>query len=175
MSKCEPAASHVPLLRRRENTSGNSPVTDLASNDLRCNTGKNIHLPGVESCLPALQLATDLKPSTITGATGSGVETTSVAAGSTVSFTLDIAVYHQGPVMWYLGKVPSGQTADSWDGSGTNWFKIAEVGPDFSTGTGGAATWPLARKKSPPPSLPPSLPHSLPALCLCNIRAHWRW
>lgn len=57
-----------------------------------------------------------------------------------VTFTLDIAVYHQGPIIWYLGKVPSGSTASSWDGSGANWVKIAQVGPTFS---GGSATWPM--------------------------------
>jgi len=112
----------------RENTSGNSPVTDLASNDLRCNVG----------------------------ATGDGVETATVSAGDTVEFTLDTAVYHQGPVMWYLGMVPSGETADTWDGSGANWFKFYEIGPDFSAGGGGSATWPEAISYSA--TLPSALP-----------------
>lgn len=55
----------------RANTNYNSPVTDLASKDLRCNVG---------------------------GASGASTSTVSVAAGSSVTFTADIAVYHQGPV-----------------------------------------------------------------------------
>ena len=54
----------------RKNTNMNSPVTDLTSNDLRCNVG----------------------------ATGSGTATVSVKAGSSFSFTSDVAVYHQGPL-----------------------------------------------------------------------------
>ncbi|KAK0451192.1 glycosyl hydrolase family 61-domain-containing protein [Desarmillaria tabescens] len=56
-------------------------------------------------------------------------ETVSVAAGSTIGFILDNTIYHQGPAAIYLGKAPS--TAASWDGSGANWFKIAEWGATF--------------------------------------------
>ncbi|RXW21819.1 hypothetical protein EST38_g4041 [Candolleomyces aberdarensis] len=59
-------------------------------------------------------------------------ETVDVAAGSTVSFKLDNTVYHPGPAAVYLGQVPTGQTAASWDGSGANWFKIAEWGAQFN-------------------------------------------
>lgn len=55
----------------RKNTNYNSPVTDLASPDLRCNVG---------------------------GGSSSGTTTVSVPAGSSVTFTSDTAVYHQGPV-----------------------------------------------------------------------------
>lgn len=53
----------------REHTNYNSPVTDLASNDLRCNVG----------------------------ASGSGTQTLSVQAGSSITFDTDTPVYHQGP------------------------------------------------------------------------------
>ena len=55
----------------RKNTNNNSPVTDLTSNDLRCNVG---------------------------GESGTGTQTVSVKAGSSFSFTADVAVYHQGPI-----------------------------------------------------------------------------
>ncbi|KAJ4375122.1 hypothetical protein N0V83_002206 [Neocucurbitaria cava] len=87
----------------------NSPVTSLSSNDLRCN---------------------------VNGATGGSTTTVSVAAGSTVSFTADQAVYHQGPVSFYMSKAG---TASTYDGSG-DWFKIKEIGPTF---TGGQAKWDL--------------------------------
>ncbi|KAF1967788.1 hypothetical protein BU23DRAFT_592484 [Bimuria novae-zelandiae CBS 107.79] len=95
----------------RQNTNYNSPVTDLASNDLRCNVG---------------------------GSSGASTTTVSVAAGSTVTFTSDTAVYHQGPVSFYLTKVASASAADG----STPWSKIKEIGPTFS---GGSATWNLAQ------------------------------
>ena len=95
----------------RENTDGNSPVTDLTSNDLRCNVG---------------------------GENGTDTQTVTVTAGSTHSFTADIAVYHQGPVSFYMSKAPS--TAAAYDGSG-NWFKIKDIGPTFATPCD--ATWDL--------------------------------
>jgi hypothetical protein len=48
--------------------------TDLASTDLRCNVG----------------------------ASGTGTETVSVTAGQSFTFTLDQAVYHQGPTSMYV-------------------------------------------------------------------------
>jgi hypothetical protein len=95
----------------RKNTNYNSPVTDLTSNDLRCNVG---------------------------GETSNGTETVSIAAGSSVAFTSDVAVYHDGPLSVYMAKAPS--TAAEFDGSGNVWFKILDIGPDFSSGT---AVWNL--------------------------------
>jgi hypothetical protein len=63
----------------------NSPVTVLTDNNLRCNTG---------------------------GSSGSATTTVSVAAGSSVSFTADQAVYHQGPISFYMTKVDSASAAD---------------------------------------------------------------
>lgn len=54
----------------RQNSNYNSPVTDLSSNDLRCNVG----------------------------AKGSATETLTVKAGDPFTFYTDVAVYHQGPV-----------------------------------------------------------------------------
>ena len=88
----------------RQNTNYNSPVTDLTSNDLRCNVG---------------------------GATGGSTTTATVAAGSTVTFKLDTPVYHQGPISFYMSKATS--TAASYDGSGA-WFKIKDIGPVFTNG-----------------------------------------
>ncbi|KAI8938788.1 hypothetical protein NX059_004651 [Plenodomus lindquistii] len=89
----------------------NSPVTVLTDPNLRCNVG---------------------------GATGGSTTTVSVAAGSTVSFTADQAVYHQGPVSFYMQKAAT--TAASSDGSG-DWFKIKEIGPTFANGQ---ATWDMS-------------------------------
>ncbi|RXW11731.1 hypothetical protein EST38_g14124, partial [Candolleomyces aberdarensis] len=48
------------------------------------------------------------------------------------SFRLDNTLYHPGPAAIYLGQVPGGQTATSWNGAGANWFKIAEWGAQFN-------------------------------------------
>ncbi|KAK4099403.1 carbohydrate-binding module family 1 protein [Parathielavia hyrcaniae] len=72
----------------RKNSNYNSPVTDLSSNDLRCNVG----------------------------ASGAGTETVTVQAGDSFTFTLDTPVYHQGPVSIYMSKAPG--KASDYDGSG---------------------------------------------------------
>ncbi|KAI8627609.1 endoglucanase II [Xylariaceae sp. FL1651] len=95
----------------RKNSNYNSPVTDLSSTDLRCNVG----------------------------ATGSGTDTIAMTAGESFTFTLDTAVYHQGPISIYMSKAPS--TAAAYDGSG-EWFKIKDFAPTFS---GGSATWDMAQ------------------------------
>ncbi|PPQ83164.1 hypothetical protein CVT25_005411 [Psilocybe cyanescens] len=61
---------------------------------------------------------------------GSASQTVSVSAGSTIGFKLDNTVYHQGPAAIYLGKAPG--SVANWDGSGANWFKIAEWGATFN-------------------------------------------
>ena len=98
----------------RRNTNYNSPVTDLNSPDLRCNVG---------------------------GASGANTGVVSVAAGSTVTFTSDVAVYHQGPVSFYMTKVNDATTADG----SAPWFKIKDIGPTFS---GGQARWDMSRAYS---------------------------
>lgn len=87
----------------RRNTNMNSPVTDL-NDDLRCNTG---------------------------GASGASTSTYTVAAGSTVGFQMDQAIFHSGPALAYLSKAPS--TAAAYNGSG-GWFKIWQQGPTFNNG-----------------------------------------
>lgn len=82
----------------------------MASNDLRCNVG---------------------------GATGTNTSTLEMNAGDPFTFTLDTAVYHQGPVSVYMSKAPS--TAAEYDGSG-DWFKIYDWGPTFN---GASASWTL--------------------------------
>ncbi|KAI0836222.1 glycoside hydrolase family 61 protein [Hypoxylon sp. FL0890] len=72
----------------RKNTNYNSPVTDLTSNDLRCNVG----------------------------AEGADTETVDVKAGESFTFTLDTPVYHQGPISIYMSKAPG--AASDYDASG---------------------------------------------------------
>jgi len=55
---------------------------------------------------------------------GSASTTLNIAAGGSITWRLDNTLYHSGPASIYLGKVPSGQTAATWNGSGANWFKV---------------------------------------------------
>jgi hypothetical protein len=65
------------------------------------------------------------------GTGASGIQT--VSAGSTVSFTIDPDIFHPGPLSFYMAKVPSGQTAATFTGDGSVWFKIWEEHPTFTT------------------------------------------
>ncbi|PQE23834.1 glycoside hydrolase family 61 protein [Rutstroemia sp. NJR-2017a BBW] len=105
----------------RKNTNYNSPVTDLTSNDLRCNVG---------------------------GESGAGTQTITVKAGDSFSFTADVAVYHQGATSIYMAKAPS--TAAAFDGSGKVWFKILDIGPTFSGGQASWDLWQTYTYTIPP-------------------------
>ncbi|KAI9902232.1 hypothetical protein N3K66_004049 [Trichothecium roseum] len=88
----------------RPNSNYNSPVTDLASNDLRCNEG---------------------------GITGTGTTVRDIKAGSDFTFHTDVAVYHQGPVSVFLSKATG--AVEDYEGDG-GWLKIADIGPTFGSG-----------------------------------------
>lgn len=59
-----------------------------------------------------------------------------------------------------MAKVPSGQTAATWDGSGKVWFKIYQ---DMPTTSGGQYTWPSNGNSSSSPFSPINLANK-PAL-----------
>jgi len=92
----------------------NGPVTDVTSPAFRCNVDGS------------------------SAAVGARTSTLNVAAGSTLGFTAKASISHPGPLLVYMAKVPSGQTAKTWDGSGDVWFKIFAQGPNF----GASLTWP---------------------------------
>lgn len=104
-------ASGTPYEFVRQNTNMNSPVLDLDSDDMRCNVG---------------------------GATGGSTQTLTLKAGDEFTFTLDQAVYHQGPVSLYMSKATG--AVGEYDGSG-DWFKIKDWAPDFSSGQ---AVWTMS-------------------------------
>lgn len=88
------------------------PVTNVASLDIRCNAN---------------------------GSSAFAPSTLSIAAGSTAGFSANPDIYHPGPLLVYMAKVPTGKTAANWDGSGAVWFKIYQEGPTFG---GQALSWP---------------------------------
>ncbi|KAI1302053.1 glycoside hydrolase family 61 protein [Xylaria venustula] len=121
----------------RHNTNMNSPVTDLSSKDLRCNVG----------C-----------------ATGGNTSTLALNAGDAFTFSLDQAVYHQGPVSLYMSKAPG--TADEYDGSG-DWFKIFDWGPKFVSGQ---AQWTMSASYSG--SIPKCVPNGEYLLRIQSLAIH---
>ncbi|KFY55231.1 hypothetical protein V497_07119 [Pseudogymnoascus sp. VKM F-4516 (FW-969)] len=104
-----------------------NPVQDVSSLDIRCN---------------------------VDGSTNTA-STLDVTAGSKIGFSATPDIYHPGPVLAYLAKVPSGQTAATWDGSGSVWFKIYEDGP---TGLGTQLAWPSDAATSVSFTIPSATP-----------------
>lgn len=88
------------------------PVTDVTSLDIRCN---------------------------VDGTTNLAPDTLSVAAGQNLGFTVNPDIYHPGPLLAYMAKVPSGSTAGTWDGDGTVWFKVYQDEPTVGAS---ALEWP---------------------------------
>ncbi|KAF2007432.1 lytic polysaccharide monooxygenase [Amniculicola lignicola CBS 123094] len=114
-------------VRKTTNYQSNGPVTDVSSNQIRCY---------------------ELSP-------GSGVKTYEVKAGDSVGFVAKSSISHPGPLMFYMAKVPSDKTADTWDGSGNVWFKIYEQGATISSA---GMAWASQGKSSVSVPIPKSLP-----------------
>ncbi|KAJ7101358.1 glycosyl hydrolase family 61-domain-containing protein [Mycena belliarum] len=89
-------------VRETNNWQDLNPLTDVSTTDVRCYSSAE-----------------------------SGTSSTmSVAAGSTVGFTVDgnpANTYHPGVLNVYMAKAPAGTDVASWDGSGEVWFKIYEI------------------------------------------------
>lgn len=105
--------SKYSAVRKRSDADSHGPVTDTSLLDIRC--GKDA--------------STAFAPGIL-----------SVAAGEKLSFAVDPTIQHPGPSLAYLAKVPEGQTAATWDGSGAVWFKVWEEGPTGWVTSGG--DWP---------------------------------
>ncbi|KAG4413797.1 hypothetical protein IFR04_013069 [Cadophora malorum] len=105
----------------------NGPVTDVNSLSIRCNVD----------------------------ASTKSAKTLTIAAGSTLGFSAKASISHPGLMQFYMAKVPAGKTADTWDGSGSVWFKVFNDMP----GLGASMTWPTQGKTSASFTLPKSLPN----------------
>ncbi|KAK9422827.1 putative Glycosyl hydrolase family 61-domain-containing protein [Seiridium unicorne] len=86
----------------RQGNNSNSPVTDVTSANMVCNSGGTL-------------AATMAKTSTYT-----------VAPGDNVGFTINAALSHPGPLSVWMSKAPDGTEANAYDGSG-DWFKVYEL------------------------------------------------
>ncbi|KAK6539148.1 hypothetical protein TWF694_009392 [Orbilia ellipsospora] len=59
--------------------------------------------------------------------------TITVKAGDDIGFVVAGRIIHEGPLLWYMARAPTGKTAASMDGSGPIWFKINETHPFIRT------------------------------------------
>jgi hypothetical protein len=117
-------------VRQTNNWQDLNPVTDVTSTDLRC--------------YDSLESGT--------------ASTTTVAAGSTVGFTVvgnPSNLYHDGVVNVYMAKAPTGTDVASWDGSGDVWFKIFQI-PAIADGV--TITFPATGMTQVTFPIPASLP-----------------
>jgi hypothetical protein len=105
----DPDARRLILTVTAVNYQSNSGLSDVTSDQIRCYTS------GTKAA-----------------------QTQVVAAGSSVGFKASPNIFHPGPLQFYMAKVPSGQTLDTWDGKGQVWFKIYA---EQATTTGGQLSW----------------------------------
>ncbi len=94
------------------NHNSNGPVTDVMSEDIRC-----------------YQLS---------HGGGGSTSTFSAKAGGAISWAASPNIFHPGALSAYMAKVPAGQTAASFDGSGAVWFKIYQEMPTMA---GSGMSW----------------------------------
>ncbi|KAH6847525.1 glycoside hydrolase [Chaetomium sp. MPI-CAGE-AT-0009] len=113
-------------VRTTTNFQSNGPVTDVTSDQIRCYERN----PG-------------------TGAP----ETYKVTAGKAINYNAKASISHPGPMAFYIAKVPEGQTAATWDGSGEVWSKIYQDMPQL----GGSMTWPTNNARSVAVTIPSCL------------------
>ncbi|KAG7152620.1 Cellulose-growth-specific protein like [Verticillium longisporum] len=103
------------IIRKTANFETAGPIEDVTSEQLTCY---------------------ELSP----GSHGAGV--LNVQAGAAVSFTSSPAIFHPGPSLAYLAKVPAGTSVSDWDGKGAVWFKIWQ---DEAIITSSGISWPSLR------------------------------
>ncbi|KAF1975511.1 hypothetical protein BU23DRAFT_579137 [Bimuria novae-zelandiae CBS 107.79] len=127
-------------VRQTDNYNSNGPVTDVSSPLVRC-------------------YASSTK----------GVATQSVVAGSAVTFKANQAVFHQGPIQFYMAKVPAGETAATFDGAGAVWFKIYTEKPSFSNG---GLAWASINQASFSVTIPKNVPSGEYLLRIEHIALH---
>jgi hypothetical protein len=111
------------VVRTTTNFQSNGPVTDVNSDQIRCyerNPGQGA--PNIHT----------------------------VQAGSSISYNAKASISHPGPMAFYIAKVPSGQTAATWDGKGQVWSKIYQDMPNL----GGSMTWPTNGARSVSVTIP---------------------
>lgn len=123
----EAEAKEWTSIRQTKNYQDDHGVTDINSVDLRCFQMK------------------------------AGTGTATIAAGGTLGFVADQGITHPGPVQFYMAKVPDGKDINTWEATGSVWFKVASIGAESTPGAK-ALSWPTYLKKNASFTVPSSLP-----------------
>ncbi|KAG9022193.1 hypothetical protein FS837_006543, partial [Tulasnella sp. UAMH 9824] len=114
-------------IRMTDNHYSRNPVTDVSSSLMKCYESN----------------------------TASSTSTYTVAAGSTIGFKADQALYHQGYLDIYMAKAnPTANTESA--GSGAVWFKVAEWVPGWTRS--GGFTWPSENQQTFTFTVPSCIP-----------------
>lgn len=106
----EPEQSDWSVTRMTKNAQSKQGVQNPTSPDIRCYQSKN----------------------------AAGVAT--VPAGGIVHYISTQQINHPGPTQYYLARVPERTTAETWDGSGSVWFKFHTEMPTMNENK--QLTWP---------------------------------
>lgn len=106
----KPEASDWSVTRRTKNDNSKQGIENPTSADIRCYSSQN-----------AASIA-------------------EVPAGATIHYISTQQVNHPGPTQYYLAKVPAGQSASKWDGSGAVWAKFHTEMPTVDKNK--QMTWP---------------------------------
>ncbi|KAH8714792.1 glycosyl hydrolase family 61-domain-containing protein [Phaeosphaeriaceae sp. PMI808] len=128
-------------VRQTVNFQSNAGLQDVTSPQIRCYTNSGTRAP----------------------------KTKSVAAGSSVTWTSAPNIFHPGPLQFYMAKVPSGQTAATWDGSGQVWYKIYAEPAIISNGQ---MSWASLNKGSVSVTIPRATPSGDYLLRIEHIALH---
>lgn len=128
-------------VRQTANYQSNGPVQDVSSDAIRCYQ----RTPGTTA------------------------KTYTVKAGDTLGFTANSNIGHPGPIQFYMAKVPAGKTAENWDGSGNEWFKVYSEKADVS---GGQISWGSHGKSEVSFKTPSTLPAGEYFLRIEHIALH---
>ncbi|KLU92589.1 cellulose-growth-specific protein [Magnaporthiopsis poae ATCC 64411] len=129
-------------VRQTTNWQSNGPLTDVTSRQLTCY---------------------ELSPGR------AAPQTINVTAGGTVSFAARSSISHPGPLSGWLGFVPQGKTAATWDGSGSRWIKIFQ---DKPTVNGQGLSWPSQGKTTVNFEIPRCVPAGEYLLRVEHIALH---
>ncbi|UPX13772.1 uncharacterized protein EKO05_0004271 [Ascochyta rabiei] len=78
-------------------------------------------------------------------------------------------VEHQGPLQFYMARVPTGKTAATWDGSGNVWFKIYTEKANVANG---ALTWASMNAATASVTIPKATPSGEYLLRVEHIALH---
>ncbi|RKU48412.1 hypothetical protein DL546_009513 [Coniochaeta pulveracea] len=110
------------VVRQTKNYQSNGPVTDVGSSDIRCYQMKGT--PNIFN----------------------------VTAGQSIPYNAKASISHPGPMAFYIAKVPSGESAATWEpGTSAVWSKIYQDMPSISAG---GMSWPTQGAKSVSVTLP---------------------